>query len=114
MLLTLQHIQDRIAGKAPAGAKRSSGWSKVRKAHLDLFPTCAVCGGKEKLEVHHLKSFHEHPELEEDMTNLITLCESGHNGINCHLFCGHRGSFQSINETAVDDAAYWNKKITTR
>ena len=47
-------------------------------------------------------------------TNLITLCESGHNGINCHLGVGHLGSFKSYNKDVESDSLQWNKKITTR
>src|SRR4051812_49059962 len=39
-------------------AKRSSGWSKVRKAHLEMEPACKACGGVRSLEVHHKLPFH--------------------------------------------------------
>ena len=74
------------------GKKRSPEWGKIRKAHLAKFPTCAACGGKTKITVHHMKPFHLHPELELDPTNLITLCE-GNKDINCHLVEGHYWSF---------------------
>jgi 5-methylcytosine-specific restriction protein A len=110
-LVILNHIKDVIQGKASVGTKRSSKWPTVRKNHLKKFPTCAVCGGTEKLEVHHVKPFHESPELELDPNNLVTLCESKSKGIVCHLFVGHLGHYQKINPTAVQDAAYWFKKL---
>jgi len=70
-----------------------------------------VCGGKEKLEVHHLQPFHIKPDLELDPNNLITLCESKNHGINCHLFIGHLGNYKSINDTAQQDAFFWLKKL---
>lgn len=69
------------------GGKRSSNWSKVRKEHLIKEPVCQVCGRDKGLSVHHLRPFHLYPELEEEPTNLITLCES--KGMNCHYVFGH-------------------------
>jgi 5-methylcytosine-specific restriction protein A len=103
----LRHLKDRIQGKAPKGARRSSDWPRVRRAHLGAFPTCAACGGTEKIEVHHVQPFHLNPELELDPTNLISLCESKHKGLNCHLLLGHVGDFKSVNRSVRKDAAYW-------
>ena len=107
----LTYIKDRITSKAPAGAKRSSLWSKVRVAFLKNNPTCAVCGGKEKLEVHHIVPFHKDPSLELDLNNLITLCESKKKGSNCHLLFGHLGNYQKVNKDVVKDAKIWNEKL---
>ena len=73
-----------------------------------------MCGGKVKLEVHHKKPFHIHPELELDPTNFITLCEADKGGVNCHLLFGHLGNFKSLNDTVETDAAQWNTKIKSR
>jgi hypothetical protein len=108
------HIKDRFLGKIPASMRRSSKWPKVRKCHLEKHPSCAVCGGNKKLNVHHIKTFADHPELELDESNLVTLCESGSNGINCHLFVGHLGNFQSCNQDVIMDAKEWGKKIKNR
>lgn len=110
----VRHLIDAAQGKHPLGAARSPHWSTVRKQHLEKFPTCAVCGGTEKLNVHHKKPFHLHPELELSMDNLITLCENGKNGINCHLAFGHLGSFRSFNENVTEDSGEWNKKLKER
>ena len=100
--------------KAPNGAKRNAKWPSVRKEHLKKHSKCACCGGKKKLEVHHVKPFHLHPELELDPTNLITLCENKGDGINCHLLIGHLGNFKSLNVSVRDDARTWNIKILHR
>ena len=84
--------------------KRSPKWASVRKLHLKLHPRCAVCGNDKKLEVHHQKPFHLFPELELVESNLITLCEDGKNGINCHLAFGHLGSYKSYNKNVIKDA----------
>lgn len=110
----LEHAKHRLQGKIPAGMKRSSEWPRIRKEHLEKHPTCALCGGKDKIEVHHKKPFHLHPELELDPANLISLCEAKGNGINCHLAFGHLGSFKSLNEGVEADAFEWNHKITSR
>jgi len=111
MLTRIKHI---IQGKHPASAKRSNKWPKVRAAHLAKYPTCAVCGGNKKLEAHHRRPFHLHPELELEETNLITLCESKHGGINCHLAIGHLGNFRSYNSNVEEDAAHLYKEIKDR
>jgi 5-methylcytosine-specific restriction endonuclease McrA len=110
----VSHIKDRVQGKVPAGARRSGKWPKVRADHLAKHPTCALCGGNRKIEVHHIKPFHLHPALELEPTNLITLCESGANGINCHLAFGHLGSFKSVNSEVVADSSHMGNKIKNR
>jgi 5-methylcytosine-specific restriction protein A len=104
-------IKDKIQGKH---SKRSGNWQTVRKKHLLLNPTCAVCGGNKKLEVHHIKPFKDNPELELDPENLITLCESKSYGIVCHRTVGHLGSYFSYNENVVEDAAIWKEKFENR
>lgn len=106
------HVRDRLAGKVPRGKKRSGGWPTVRKRHLAKHPACEVCGGKKKLEVHHIRPFHVHPELELDPKNLITLCETGKHGVSCHLWFGHLGNFTTrYNLDVYQDAADWDEKV---
>jgi hypothetical protein len=94
--------------------KRSSKWSSVRKQHLKNNPRCALCDGIKKLEVHHIKPFHLHPELELDPDNLITLCEDKGDGVYCHLFFGHLGNFHSINTDVKIDIEIWREKLKNR
>jgi hypothetical protein len=96
--------------KKPADNKRSEHWPKVRKAFL-AGKVCAVCGGKKKLEAHHMKPFHLVPELELDPTNLIALCE-GNPDINCHLAIGHNFNFKGFNPDVIADSAAICKKKT--
>jgi 5-methylcytosine-specific restriction enzyme A len=110
----LEHLKHRLQGKIPAGSKRSGEWPTVRKRHLEKFPYCMVCGSKKNLEVHHIEPFHLNPSRELDPENLITLCESKGEGINCHLLVGHLGSFKSLNSEVVQDAMRWNKKLKDR
>ena len=110
----IKHLIDAAKGKHPLSSKRSSHWPAVRRQHLELHPACAMCGGTEKLEVHHIRPFHLHPELELDPSNLVTLCEANHGGANCHLLFGHLGNFRSFNVDVIADSARWNDKITHR
>ena len=110
----VRHLIDAAKGKHPLSAARSPHWPKVREEHLKLHPVCEVCGGSEKLEVHHRFPFHLDPALELDLKNLITLCESGRNGLNCHLSVGHLGNFKSYNKDVEQDAKTWNRKIKNR
>ena len=107
---TLKELEE---GKEPSH-KRSPRWGKVRKEHLKNNPTCALCGGMRKLEVHHIKPFHVHPELELDPDNLLTLCEDKGDGVYCHLFFGHLGSYKSINVTVREDILVWKEKLKSR
>ena len=109
----LKKIVDAIQGKAPLSATRSSKWPKARKEHLEKNSECAVCSGVKSIEVHHIKPFHEQPDLELDPSNLITLCESKDNGINCHLAFGHLGNYKNANPAVRKDAQVWNKKLKT-
>lgn len=110
----VKHIVDAAQGKHPLGTARSGRWPAVRKKHLEEHPCCAACGGTAKLEVHHVFPFHLNPAGELDPNNLITLCESGGGGVNCHLHYGHLGNFKSFNANVEADSAEWNKKISTR
>lgn len=107
----ITHLKDVLAGKHPLTVKRSSQWSSIRDNHLKQQPCCQVCGGTDKLNVHHIQPFHITPSLELDPNNLITLCESLNHGINCHLWVGHLGNFKKVNPTVVDDSKLWNTKF---
>lgn len=106
-----KHIKDRVEGKAKKGAKRSSRWRKVRKAHIKANPTCFICGSKRKLEAHHIIPFHVAPHLELEPENIMTLCENKKYGINCHLLIGHLGNYRKINTNVVLDATLWKMKL---
>jgi len=107
-------IKEAMQGKAPLSTRRSPHWGAVRAEHLKNNPVCALCEGKVKLRVHHIKPFHLHPELELEPTNLITLCECLSHGINCHLLVGHLGNFRNVNHNSVADVAAWNAKLKER
>ena len=110
----IKYIKDLVQKKAGLGDKRSPQWQTTRKKHLKNQSKCAACGGNKTLEVHHIKSFNEHPELELDLDNLITLCESKSNGVVCHLFFGHLGNYKTINPNVLEDVKIWLEKITNR
>lgn len=105
----IQWIKDWWRG-IPSLGGRSSQWPKTRKAFLAKNPYCAVCGTNKKISCHHKKPFHLFPELENDPSNLISLCEK--NG--CHLRFGHLYSFLSYNPDIEKDAEIYYKKIKTR
>ena len=96
----------------PQLGERSKLWPKVRAKHLKENPTCAACGSKKHAQVHHVKPFHLHPDLELSPENLITLCESP--GHACHFYCGHLLSWRSWNPNVRRDAASVLKKIAER
>lgn len=87
---------------------RSPHWPTVRAEHLKVEPVCRCCGANQTLEVHHVKPFHLHPELECDPSNLVTLCR------RCHLFLGHLSEWKSYNTKVREDADAWHERILRR
>lgn len=85
---------------------RSGQWARVRREHLEREPACAACGRRENLEVHHVQSYRDHPELELEPTNLMTLCADP-----CHIVHGHCMSFTRINKHAREDAARYRQRV---
>lgn len=113
-MFLFSHLKDLFYGKNVLfGASRSPAWPQVRLLHLVKHPVCEVCGGKKRVQVHHIKPFHLHPDLELDPTNLVTLCE-GWAVANCHLLFGHLGDFRDDNPTVLKDARHWGRKINNR
>ena len=76
------------------GVPRSSRWGSARKEHLRLNPICAVCNGKNDLEL--------------TPSNLLTLCTPH------HILFGHLMNYQSYNSNVVEDAKYFHAKILSR
>ncbi|MBA2395815.1 MAG: HNH endonuclease [Ktedonobacteraceae bacterium] len=95
------------------GHQRSPLWPGVADAHLLREPSCVVCGYRGRhVQVHHVKPFHLHPNLELDPNNLITLCEAG--GREHHLILGHLDSWQSYNEHVRADAKHYYRKTAAQ
>lgn len=88
---------------------RSSSWRKVRAKHIKQNPTCAACGRKEGLEVHHVIPYHIDNTKELDPDNLITLC-----GKYCHFVFGHYMYWKSWNENVREDAARYLQEKANR
>ncbi len=96
----------------PDDSKRSSKWPAVRKKHLEEHPTCAACGNDKihELQVHHVKMFNKHPDLELCPENLITVCEASGAKI-CHLYLAHLGSWKRCNPNIREMAAEYLKLV---
>jgi 5-methylcytosine-specific restriction enzyme A len=95
--LTRHYFRD--MGIAP---KRSTHWKTLEHHFLQEHPICEACGTHIRVQVHHKKPFHIHPELELNTTNLISLCMSRR---ECHLWIGHGGNFKEWNPKVEDYAA---------
>ena len=80
--------------------KRSSKWPTVRKHYLAKHPTCAACGGKVLVQVHHKIPFHEDASLELHEDNLISLCIFK----LCHSEIGHSGNYSFFNPMVSEHA----------
>jgi len=112
---------------------RSPLWSKVQRDWLRVHNTCAATGRKGRgamLEVHHIKPYATHPELEladgtgryckikdkngKYICNLITLSDNPK--APAHRFVGHLGDYAAPegNPHVVEDAAFWLMRIKSR
>ena len=111
LLQQVSNLKDLFVGKTERGKKRSSKWPKVRAEHLKGNPKCELCGGLEKIEVHHIIPYSVAPKLELEEWNLITLCESSKNGVNCHLWFGHAGRYTTFNPSCIEDVKEWREKV---
>jgi 5-methylcytosine-specific restriction enzyme A len=107
MTKTTTKTRDAAAGIT---TKRSSKWPALEKKFLNEHPTCAACGSSKSLNVHHMKPFHLHPELELEPTNLITLCMD--KTTECHIKLGHGGDFKAYNPNVEKDVAEVKSNIT--
>lgn len=96
-IVSLQTSLHEIFDERLQGSARSPEWHRVEEAHIKAEPWCRNCGGTKNLQVHHVEPFHLHPEKELDPTNLITLCEDYHDGVECHLHIGHLGNWKNFN-----------------
>lgn len=93
---------------------RSGAWPRVRREHLAREPACAACGRSKELEVHHIRPYHEHPELElddgKDGTgtdgNLVSLCAEP-----CHFVFGHCLDWRKSNRFVREDAARYRERV---
>ena len=112
MFSMLRRIFGRRFVKKPGHNNRSEQWPRVRQKYLSKHPNCAACGSSKYLEVHHIKPFHLHPDLELKEENLITLCEDGRGGTrNCHYTFGHSYNWKGYNPAVAEDAAAFLRKI---
>ena len=94
---------------AADGVRRSPLWPKCRKSFLLLHPTCAACGRKDELEVHHILPFHINPAVELAESNLMTLCDGKTR--SCHRTFGHLYDWTRWNPEAVQSAADFLRKV---
>lgn len=101
MLTHILRVAKSIVHEVGKRIARSSAWPAVEKKFRATNPTCAACGSKVRLQVHHKRPFHLHPELELDPTNLICLC-MGPN--ECHIQIGHGDNFKAYNPNVALDA----------
>jgi len=79
-------------------------WKATAARFLRENPTCAACGSHVRVRPHHVVPVSVDPSRENDFTNLLPLCESYTQGVNCHLFFGHGGQWDHWNPNAVADA----------
>jgi 5-methylcytosine-specific restriction protein A len=87
-----------------AEASRDPRWKPFRNNYL-VNKRCAICDSTENLELHHKKSFHDHPELELDPGNVVALCENPSR--NCHFVFGHLMNWRLVNDDIDNTIMYF-------
>ncbi len=97
------------------GVPRSPKWEETKKKFEETNPKiCAACGKTKNIQLHHIRPFHLHPELELDPANLIWLCENN-TPVFCHLIFGHFGNFRTkYNLSIREDAPVWKGHLTEK
>ena len=91
------------------GVPRSSKFAKLAKEFIkEKGGRCEATGVTFDLEVHHIKEYHNFPELELDKTNFIVLTHW------IHFFLAHYGKWASINRNIIADAQWLRAKIISR
>lgn len=108
MQLAVERVAALAQGK-PA-PRRSSKWPAFRRKYMA--DSCAVCGCKTGLNLHHIKPVHL-GGAELDPANVITLGEACPTG-NHHLLFGHLGDWKAENPQVVADSSTWQSKIKNR
>ena len=77
--ITITHWREHNGIGGNAKKRISYSYRQWRRKVLERdHYTCQNCGSKDKLHVHHIKSFSEYPELREEISNGVTLCEKCH------------------------------------
>jgi len=94
----VKRVQSARAREKAKASQRSGKWVTVRKKFLAKNKKaglgCAACGNTVGLQVHHVRPYHLHPELELVESNLRVLCSSV-TGLECHELLAHGGSFKA-------------------
>lgn len=95
------------------GRKRSPKWSALSsKVIAKAGGICAACGRVHQPNAHHIKPFNVFPELELEESNIIVLGEGG--TINCHLWIGHNGRWDTYNPDVVEDCRQFREMLAGR
>ena len=108
MLRVFEIVRLAIYPDKTFGAGRSGHWPLVRGNFIKDHPECAVCGGENELEVHHIIPVFVDKTQELNPKNLITLCNPH------HLLFGHLMKWKSFNKNVVKDAILWRERIENR
>lgn len=98
----------------PPQRVQSRRWRSIAARHLREYPACAACGSTSRVRPHHVIPVSVDPSRQYDHSNLLSLCESYTHGVNCHLFFGHGGQWDTYNPNAIADAFSWRAARTIR
>lgn len=60
---------------------KTARWRQMQKNTVALYPYCAICGAREKLQVHHKIAPRGNEQLFFDVTNLMVVCADCHRAL---------------------------------
>lgn len=66
---------------------------KAMKEYKQKNPCCEYCGRRKMVDVHHIQSVKDRPDLAGVSSNFLSLCRKP----QCHLIVGHFGNWKTIN-----------------
>lgn len=94
------------------GKPRSPLWETVRREFLKENSSCAACGGRKSLQVHHILPYHLFPDQELNRDNLITLCDAPYR--HCHFIFGHLYNYSDFNPRVREHACEQLRRLNDR
>ena len=93
----LSVLEEVVPPEALAGDYRGC-WAKARRDFATLNPECLACGSRVDLNIHHIQSAHEFPDLQCDPRNFCPLCRTHHKDF------GHPESWSKNNPNVIRDS----------
>jgi len=92
---------NQVGSQRPSAmTRRMAQWLKGKR--------CVVCGGKKRVQAHHMLPFHLWPQLAMEERLWLPVCR-GNPQLDCHCAIGHAGILEGINIFVLEFAGMFAK-----